>query len=30
MFNLSVAFLMMSVASQKRCPYSADFCWENR
>jgi len=29
LFSLSVVFIMMSVASQKHHPYSADFYWGN-
>ena len=30
LFSSFVAFLMMSVASQKRCPFNADFSRQNR
>ena len=30
LFSFSVAFLIMTVATQKHCSSSADFIWENR
>ena len=29
-FQLCLAFFMMSAASQKHCPFNADFSWRNR